>query len=154
MESLPRVFKIFGLKTNRYASSNAATDIFASGVPEELTRMRYHDLGMELTGTYPTATPFRKDAKPPQKEGEPSFRQATLQLFKAIIKHADCIATTSHLAREKFFRESTSPDIVIINDAGSARELDTLMVKYHNLKSADMFIILGDSNQSPVVYSE
>ena len=152
-EILLRVFKIFGLKTNCYASSDAATDIFASTIPQELTRMRYHGLGMELAGIHSTAAPFQKDGKPPQKEGEPSFRQLTLQMFKSIMKPADCIVTTSYLAGEKFFRESTSPEIVIIDDAGSARELETLMIMYNNLDSADMFIILGDTNQSPVVPS-
>lgn len=109
--------------------------------------MRYHGLGMELAGIYRTAAPFQKDGKPPQKEGEPSFRQLTLQLFKATMEHADCIVTTSYLAGDKFFRESTSPNIVIIDD------VETLMVMYHNLESADMFIILGDANQSPVVPS-
>ena len=146
------IFKLFGLKTNYYASSDAATDVFVDKSPQELKPMRYHGLDMELAGVYHAAEQFQKDSKPP-KEDEPTFRQLTLQLFKDTIKHTDCIATPCYLAGEKFFRKSTSPDIVIIDDAGSARELETLMVMYHNLESADMFIILGDSSRSPIVPS-
>ena len=152
-EILIRVFKLFGLKANCYASSDAATDVFASKVAEEPKAARYHGIGVELAGIYRAAAPFQKDGKPRQKEGEPSFRQLTLRLFEATMKHTDFIVTTSYLAGEKFLRNSTSPDIVIIDEAGGAKELETLMVMYHNLKSAVMFIILGDPNQSPVVPS-
>ena len=152
-EILIKVFKLFGLKSNCYASSDAATDVFVSKVAQELKPMRYHGLGMELAGFYRRPTGFQKDSKPPQNEDEPTFRQLTLRLFEDTIKKMDCIVTPCYLAGEKFFRNSTSPDIVIIDEAGSARELETLMVMYHNLESAVMFIILGDANQSPDVPS-
>ena len=152
-EILIRVFKLFGLKANCYASSDAATDVFVSKVGRKLKSMRYHGLGMELAAAYRGPAGFQKNRKPPQNEDEPTSRQLTLRLFENTIKQMDCIVTPCYLAGEKFFRNSTSPDIVIIDEAGSARELETLMVMYHNLKSAVMFIILGDPNQSPVVPS-
>ena len=152
-EILLGIFKLFGLKANCYASSDAATDLFVSKIPRELKPMRYHGLDVELAGVYRAAGQSQKDSKPPQREDDPTFTQLTLQLFEDTFKHTNFIVAPCYLAGEEFFRKSTSPKIVIIDDAGSARELETLMVMYNNLDSADMFIILGDANQSPVVPS-
>ena len=93
--------------------------------------------------------------KPPKEgdEDKPTFCQLTLRLFDDTLKSADYVVTTCGNAADKRLRRCTNPRVVIIDEAGSARELETLMVMYHNLESADMFIILGDANQSPVVPS-
>ena len=152
-EILIEVFKLFGLKANCYAPSDAAADVFVSKVARKLKPMRYHGLGMELAGVYRGTRGFQKDGKPLQKEGESTPEKVAKQMNEITKNQMDCIVTPCYLAGEKFFRNSTSPDIVIIDEAGSARELETLMVMYHNLKSAVMFIILGDPKQSPVVPS-
>ena len=44
------ILNIFDLKANCYASSNAATDVFARTIPKELRAIRYHGLGKEKLG--------------------------------------------------------------------------------------------------------
>ena len=49
-ETLLPVFGLFSLKANCYASSNAATDVFAAKVPPSLRAIRYHGFGKEKLG--------------------------------------------------------------------------------------------------------
>ena len=126
------ILNIFGLKANCYASSNAATDAFADNISLKLKPIRYHDppkersIGIERVSSAEPTAEFR-------------------------LKNADYVITTCSNAADKRLRRCTNPRVVIIDDAGRSRELETLMALYHNLESADMFIILGDANQSLVV---
>lgn len=236
------ILNLFGLKANCYASSNAATDVFAKEVPSKLRPIRYHGLVKEKLGvneynqvehrsnvpiydaeamsqdglvwmTSLTAattsrswlTPgkmerpnFMSNAlyirafqharvmnadgvlarslpatvhpeymmwarsfyklgtdKPDNKEGErmSRFKELTEKLFEDTLDAAEFVITTCSNAADKTLRKHTAPHVVIIDDAGVAKELETLMAMYHNLSSAWLFIILGNPYQHPIVPS-
>ena len=238
-ETLLPIFDLFGLKANCYASSNAATDVFASKVPPSLSAIRYHGLGMEKHGhdvygyddessdvpqydkqtlsenelvwmTVLSAatvskswlTPGKKerpnflslalyirafqragimDAKrelaktlpetvPPQymmwarifyalsedasvnEDGEsdqPTFKQLTQQLFEDTLNDSSFVITTCSNAADETLRKNTTPHVVIVDEVGVSKELETWMAMYHNLNSACLFIFLGDHKQLP-----
>ena len=97
------VFKLFGLKANCYASSNAETVVLVSKGPLELQPMRYHGLGMKLAGVYHAAELSLTNSWAPQRDDEPNFRQLTLRLFEDTFKDVNVILAPCYLAGEEFF---------------------------------------------------
>ncbi len=87
-------------------------------------------------------------------ELEPTFRDLTMELFADTLQSANYIVTTCSNAAVQLLRENTSPKIVIIDEAGVAKETEALLAILHNLSSVVMVIFLGDHNQlRPTVIS-
>lgn len=76
-----------------------------------------------------------------------TYRQLTLELFSATLKDAKFVVTTCSNAADKLLRNATEPEIIIIDEAGMSKELESLMPIYFNLGSAKKVIFLGDHKQ-------
>ena len=232
------ILDIFGLSANCYASSNAATDVFADKIPKELKPIRYHGLGKEKLGldgfnevehrsdvpdynaeglsedeivwlTVLTAATLSDSWLKPGKMVRPNFfskalyirafqlagvmnaqgelakslpatvpgkymkwakffykvgmhkeyyedadnvavfKNQTQMLFEDAMNAAKFVITTCSNAADETLRKHTAPDVVIVDEAGVAKELETMMAMYHNLSSAWLYITLGDHKQLP-----
>ena len=262
---LMKIFAMFRKKkVNCYCPSNAATDVLAGNIPNDLNAIRYHGLNMEfksvegrapgdhdtdvtdkkasgtppkdkakaalteddqdffrmyieLTQSEPWNTPINKfrrhldfislyiralqfvgimgpdrriprtipdtirpgfekwaryfysleelpEKKPLKKYGtdndddvndnDVTYRQLTVDLFNATLENANIVVTTCSNAADELLRNATEPDIVIIDEAGVSKELESLMPIYYNLATVRKVIIVGDQQQlRPPVYS-
>ena len=77
-----------------------------------------------------------------------------MELFAETLQSAIYVVTTCSNAADQLLRANTSPKIVIIDEAGVAKETEALLAILHNLSSVVMIIFLGDHNQlHPTVIS-
>ena len=82
-------------------------------------------------------------------ENKPTFKDLTMALFEDTLIEANFVVTICSNAADETLRKFTQPSIVIIDEAGVAKELETLMAIYHNLDSVVRIIFLGDHLQLP-----
>ena len=98
-----------------------------------------------------------EDASNEDEEGEEleeTFRDLTMKLFAATLKSTNYVVTTCSNAADHLLRTNTSPVIVIVDEAGVAKELESLLAIYHNLGTVVMVIFIGDHHQlHPTVLS-
>ena len=89
-----------------------------------------------------------------EKDEESSFRDLVMKLFAETLQNAKYVITTCSNAADELLRANTEPIIVIIDEAGVAKETEALLSILYNLGSVLMVIFLGDPNQlNPTVRS-
>ena len=134
-----------------------------------LQRAKVMDDNWQISATVPDGVPqeyqqwaqyYYKLAKEPLKadneddkndDSFATFKRLTLELFEDTLKDANFVITTCSNAADKTLRRSTQPIVVIVDEAGVAKELETLMAIYYNLNSVVMVIIIGDHLQLPPI---
>ena len=89
-----------------------------------------------------------------EKDEESSFRDLVMKLSAETLQNAKYVITTCSNAADELLRANTEPIIVIIDEAGVAKETEALLSILYNLGSVLMVIFLGDPNQlNPTVRS-